>query len=129
MAVEWLEAAEIVETDNRGQRSESISKLLSRMREQHDSHWKNPADEKHQGRFPNEELFVERIFHGDKVRMGRELRHKERTYLEANTGGEIHNLKRLCQGEIVLEEELRDNTCRLLTLDSYFTLGLYFVLY
>ena len=77
------------------------------------------------GKYPNEEFFVKRIQLGDIVKSGRQLRSMERGHLENNMRGDMHNYKRLCQGEIFLDEELQDKTCRLLTYHPSFILGEY----
>lgn len=119
--MEWLEAAESVwgksETD-----TFEVRQLLSQMREEHDSRWRDPADVKHRGKYPNEEFFIERIQLEDIVRSGRELRDMERGHL-GTTRGDMASYKRLCQGETLLEEELQDKTCRLITFHPSFTLG------
>ena len=123
-AVEWLEAAENVV----GRKSETdtfeIRKLLSEIREEHDSRWRDPADVKHRGKYPNEEFFVKRIHLGDIMRSFREIRDKERDH-PVTTRGDMASYKRLCQGETLLEEELQVIRYRLL---GFLCIGMYGIL-
>ena len=121
--MEWLEAAESVGGEG-GTHTFEIRQLLSNMREEHDSQWRNPADVVHRGKYPNEEYFLERIQLGEIVRSGRELRDMERGNLQTMRG-DMASYKRLCQGETFLEEEFQDKTCRLLSFHPSFILGKY----
>ena len=121
-AVEWLEAAENVVGEKSETDTFEIRQLLSEMREEHDSRWRDPADVKYRGKYPNEEFFVERIHLGNIVRSGRELRDMERGR-PVITRGDMASYKRLCQGETILEEELQDRTCRLFTFHPSFILA------
>ena len=120
--MEWLEAAESVLGESETDTFE-VRQLLSQMREEHDSQWRDPAAVKHRGKYPNEEFFVKRIQLGDIVRSGRELREMEKGRPVTSSGG-MASYKRLCQGETLLEEDLQDRTCRLLTFHPSFILGL-----
>ena len=77
------------------------------------------------GKYPNEQFFVEKIQLGDNVRSGRRLRDMERGHLKTKIRGDLHNYRRLCQGETFLDEEHQDKTCRLLTYHPSFIMGKY----